>query len=170
MRVKLEAIKKTVEAIQASPEEAYRDKVLEGTCNFNDGPHFEAVLDYPGGSVTLTSDQPPFLGGGGAAPDPLLYCLYGSAACFTGTIMTVIAQRELKVDSLKLTARNRVNLSRPLGLGDEPPVEMIVFTLTYTGQASEVEMKRALEETLRTCPAAYCLTNPIRLETEIKRG
>ncbi|MBU0508567.1 OsmC family protein [bacterium] len=171
MKVNLSAIMNFAGEVQSDKNLARKTKTVSGTCNFADGqPHFEAVLEFPKGKATLPSDQPPFMGGGGLAPDPILYCLYGTASCFAGTMMLIIAQRNLKVDSLKVSVQNKLNLLKPLGLGEAPLVEGVTISLEYSGAATQREMDEAVAEAMETCPGAYCLKNPILTSAEIKKA
>jgi uncharacterized OsmC-like protein len=157
--------------VQENPSLAIKEKSVSGECSFAVGqPHITATLEFPQGKLALSSDQPLFFGGGGSAPDPLLYCLFGTAACFAGTMMVIIAQRKLSVDALNITVKNRLNLQRPLGLGEAPLVEGVWIEMTYRGAASESDMNDAAKEALETCPGAYCLTHPIPVKAEIKKG
>jgi uncharacterized OsmC-like protein len=171
MKPNLQAVQKFVSEVQKDPTLAVKTKAVTGDANFAENqPHFSAMLEFPNGKLTLDSDQPPFLGGGGTAPDPLLYCLFGTASCFVGTMMLVIAQRGLKVDSLRITAQNQVNLRLPLGLSQEPIVEGVWLKMEYTGRATQSEMDSVVQEALDTCPGAYCLRHPIPLTAEIRKA
>ena len=171
MQVNLSAIMKFAGEVQENPSLAIKEKSVSGECNFADGqPHITATLEFPQGKLTLSSDQPLFFGGGGSAPDPLLYCLFGTASCFAGTMMVIIAQRKLSVDALNITVKNRINLLRPLGLGDAPVVEEVGIHMTYRGAAAESDMNDVVKEALESCPGAYCLTHPIPVRAEIKKG
>lgn len=170
MKVNIPALEKFAADVKSDPGLAIKTKVVEGPCNFEPGqPHFSATLEFPSGKLTLTCDQPPFMGGGGTAPDPLLYCLYGTASCFAGTMMLIIEQRKLNVDSLHVRVQNKVNLTQPLGLGKAPIVEGVWISMEYTGDAGQGDMDAAVKEAMDTCPGAYCITNPIPLTAEICR-
>ncbi len=168
MKTNFSAIEKFAGECQANPANAIKQKVVLGECNFAEGqPHFTATIEFANGKTTANTDQPPFMGGGGSAPDPLQYCLYGLASCFAGTMMLVIGQRGLKVDKLEVSAWNRVNLLKPLGLANVPIVERVGIKMAFAGAATIQEMNAVVEEALETCPGAYCVRNPINLETEI---
>lgn len=171
MKVNFPAIEKFVADVKNDASLAIKTKIVEGSCNFEQGqPHYTATLEFPSGKTTLVCDQPPFMGGGGTAPDPLLYCLYGTASCFAGTMMLIIEQRKLKVDSLRVRVQNKVNLTRPLGLGEAPIVEGVWIGMEYTGEAGQGDMDSAVKEAMETCPGAYCVTHPIPLTAEIHRA
>jgi uncharacterized OsmC-like protein len=170
MKVNLQAIMNFIGEARLQPSLAVKRKEVSGECNFAEGqPHYSATVEFANGQMELKSDQPPFGGGGGTAPDPILYCLFGTASCFAGTMMTIIARRGLKVDSLHVSAENRVNLSLPMGLSHAPIVESFSLRAEYSGEASEVEMNEVVKESLETCPGIYCLKNPIPINAEINR-
>ena len=56
-----------------------------------------------------------------------------------------------------------MNLSRVLGLGNEPIVEKVIFEVNATSEKGENlnEIKKLAEQ---RCPGVYCLTNAIKLE------
>jgi uncharacterized OsmC-like protein len=171
MKVNLSAVTKFAGEVEKDLSLAVKEKSVSGECNFAEGqPHLSAVLEFPKCKITLGSDQPLFFGGGGSAPDPLLYCLFGTASCFAGTMMVLIAQHGLKVDALNITVKNRVNFLRPLGLGEAPVVDGVWIGMTYRGAASQDEMDEVVSEALATCPGAYCLTHPIPVTAEIRKG
>ena len=171
MQVNLSAIMKFAGEVQKDPQLAVKEKSVAGECNFAEGqPHLTATLEFPKGKLTLASDQPVFFGGGGTAPDPLLYCLFGTASCFAGTMMVIIAQRELKVEALNIAVKNRLNLLRPLGLGEAPVVDGVWIGMTYRGEATQDQMDEVVSEALATCPGAYCLTHPIPVTAKIWKG
>src|SRR3989339_1038247 len=100
MKINLQAIEKFAAEVKQNPAAGIKEKVISGECNFGDGPHYSATVEFAQGKTTITSDNPPFMSGSGIAPDPVNYCLFGTASCFAGTMMAIIAQRGLKVDKL----------------------------------------------------------------------
>ena len=170
MKINFSSIEKFAADVQKNPSAGIKEKSVGGECNFGDGPHFTATIEFAQGKATLTSDNPPFMGGSGSAPDPVNYCLFGTASCFAGTLMTVIAQRGLQVDKLSVSAHNRVNFHRALGLGQQPPVEQVWLKIEYSGTAAQSEMHSAVNETMEICPGAYCVTHAIPLSAEIKKN
>ena len=168
--VNVEKLKETAEAITAAPEKAKKVIKIEGAWNLAEGAQFTATLSYEGGMVTFEADQPTFLGGGGTAPGPMLYCLYGSASCYVATYATVAAAEGVKLTSLKVTAESHVDFSKAMGIGDNPIAEKVKFTLEVKADADPAKLKELEVLAAARCPAIYCLTNPIPLETEIKIG
>ncbi|MBI5344222.1 MAG: OsmC family peroxiredoxin, partial [Deltaproteobacteria bacterium] len=77
---------------------------VEGEWNLNQGAQFRAVVMFENGKVTLEADQPTFLGGGGTQPGPMIYCLYGSAACYVATFATLCALEGVQLKKLRVVA------------------------------------------------------------------
>ncbi len=147
---------------------ALKTKRIEGTWNFEEGKaQFRAEISHAQGSTTVEADAPPFLGGSGMRPDPVQYCLYGLAACFAQTFASIAAEKGVKLNRLTVAAENKVNLAKSLGLGDDPIAEKA--KITVSARADDMSrMEEIGKEARERCPGVYCLTNPIKLEIEIK--
>jgi uncharacterized OsmC-like protein len=155
-----------VEEVKQDKSKAFKVKKVEGMWNLEDGKvQFTATLEHPQGSTVVEADGPPFMGGSGIKPDPVQYCLFGLAACFAQTFASIAAEKGVKLDELKVTVENKINLSKALGLSDEPIVENVKLRVNASSKSKENldEVKKLAEE---RCPGVYCLTNPIKLEIE----
>src|SRR3989339_964529 len=162
--VNLEKAGAFVEEVKQDKSKALKVKKVEGVWNFEDvKTQFTATLNHPQGSTVIEADGPPFLGGSGIKPDPVQYCLFGLAACFAQTFASIAAEKGIKLKQLKVAAENKVNLSRALGLSDEPIVEKVILEVKASGEKGEdlSEIKRLAGQ---RCPGVYCLTNAIKLE------
>ncbi|MBI2656638.1 OsmC family protein [Candidatus Woesearchaeota archaeon] len=141
---------------------------MEGTWNLEDGKvQFASTLEHANGSTFVEADAPPFLGGNGIKPDPVQYCLFGLAACFAQTFASIAAEKGIELKKLRVAAENKVNLSMALGLGNEPIVEKVKLLV----EVSDVDKDKVKEIELlakERCPGVYCLTNPIKLDIELK--
>ena len=167
--INTEAMGKYVEEVKADPGAAKKTKKVEGTWNFTPGePQFEAVLEFKQGSETVKADFAPFMGGNGLKPDPIQYCLFGMASCYAGTFMSLAAMEGVEISSLRVTAQNHIDLTRTLGLSDNPIVEGVHVTVEVKSNASEEKIRELQTLASERCPGVYCLTNPIKLETELK--
>jgi len=116
----------------------------------------------------MEADQPTFLGGSGSNPGPMHYCLYGSASCYAATYATLAAMENVKIRKLKILAESHVDFSGVLGLSDNPIIEGAKFTLEVDSDSSKEKLKELEKLASERCPAVYCLTNPIKLDTELK--
>lgn len=133
-----------------------------------EGPQFRAIIKTEKGKIPLEADQPSFLGGGGSAPGPMIYCLYGVTSCFAATFATIAAEKGVKLKKLKVTAESHVDLSRSMGLSDNPVVDKVIFNVECEANATKEAVQEIKELAQERCPAVYCLTNPIPLEVKLQ--
>ena len=169
--VNLQGMMAFVEQAKSDASVLKKQKRVEGAWDFQEGhPQFKATLAYPGGERTLEADLAPFMGGAGLAPDPIQYCLYGLAACFAGTFVSLAAADGVTLKSLRVVAENQVDLTRPMGLGDKPVVEKVMLKLIADGDASEAKLRELEQLARERCPGVYCLTQPVPLETRVDRA
>lgn len=158
------------EEVKADPDKAKKHKRVVGSWNFEEGrPQFSAALAHATGESEVASDFAPFMGGEGLAPDPIQYCLYGMAACYAGTFVGLAAAEGIALRDLKVVAENRVDLSRSLGLSDNPVVEQVTLTLEVDADADHETLDELQGKARERCPGVYCLTHPIPLETHLKK-
>lgn len=169
-RVELKKLRDTIENVGKNPDEAKRVTKIEGTWNIDegDGPQFKAEIAFEKGKVNFEMTQPTFLGGNGTKPGPMHYCLFGLASCYAATFATVAAMEDFPLDGLKVIAENRIDFSKVLGLSDNPPVEGVKISAVVKTDAPESEIKRIEQIAKERCPVVFCLTNPIKLETELE--
>ena len=162
--VNLENSSAFAEVVKKDKSKALKVKRVEGNWNLEDGKvQFTAALEHAQGKTIVEADGPPFLGGSGIKPDPVQYCLFGLAACYAQTFASIAAEKGIKLKQLKVAAENEVNLSRALGLSNEPIVEKAILEVKASGEKGEnlSEVKKLAEQ---RCPGVYCLTNAIKLE------
>ncbi len=151
-----------LEEVKSDKSKAIKTKRVEGEWNFS-GSQFTAALEHASGKTAVEADAPPFLGGSGLKPDPVQYCLFGLAACYAQTFASIAAEKGIELKLLKVSAENKVNLSKSLGIGDEPIVETVKLFVSASGSGDLKEIENLAME---RCPGVYCLTNPIKLEIE----
>ncbi len=153
-----------VEEVKLDKSKAFKVKRIEGNWNLKEEKvQFISTLEHAQGKTIVEADGPPFLGGSGIKPDPVQYCLFGLAACYAQTFASIAAEKGIKLKQLKVAAENKVNLSRALGLSNEPIVEKVILEVKASGEKGEnlSEIKKLAEQ---RCPGVYCLTNAIKLE------
>ena len=166
--INLDKSKAFVEEVKADKSKAIKIKKVEGSWNFEEGtPQFISTLEHANGSTVVEADGPPFMGGSGTKPDPVQYCLFGLAACFAQTFASIAAEKGIKLEKLKVSAENKVNLSMALGLGNEPIVEKAKLSVEVLSKADKNKLKEIEELAKQRCPGVYCLTNPIKLDIEL---
>ena len=166
----LKAMKIFMEEVKEDPFKAKKSKKVECSWNIDEGkPQMESKAHFPKGEMVLRSDFAPFMGGDGLAPDPIQYCLFGFAACFAGTFMSSATMLGIRIDRLKVSAENFMDLSKSLGLSNNPIVEKVKITTIVKSDAKEEQLKELEKMARERCPGVYCLVNPIPLETELAK-
>lgn len=156
-----------VEEVKKDKSKAIKVKRIEGIWDFREGkPQFVSTLEHANGLIVVEADAPPFMGGSGLKPDPVQYCLFGLAACFAQTFASVAAERGVELIKLKVAAENEVNLSRALGLGNEPIVDGVKLVVEVS-DVDKDKLKEIGQLAKERCPGVYCLTNPVKLDIEM---
>lgn len=165
----LEEMMAFIEEVKQDLSKSKKSKKVEYSWNFNEGkPQMESRVQHPKGETQLQSDFAPFMGGGGLAPDPIQYCLFGFAACFAGTFISMATMMGIKIQSLKVSAENFMDLDKTLGLTGNPIVEKVKITTSVKSDAKEEQLKELERMASERCPRVYCLVNPIPLESELR--
>ena len=165
------ALGKTIELFSREPEKAIKEFTVEGDWVLEEGrPQFVARVPFEGGTIDLAMDNATPMGGSGSAPNPLQYCLFGLASCFASTYMMVATQKGVAIDRLSVRVENPVDMTRPLGLSENPLTKGVRILLKVSGRAEEAVLREIEDASRKSCPAVYCLTQPIPLEIEAVFG
>src|SRR3989338_686582 len=117
------------EDVKKDNGKAVKAKKIVGEWNFGVGAQFVSKLEHASGTTVVEADGPVFMGGFGIKPDPVQYCLFGLAACFAQTFAVIATEKNVELKKLKITAENKVNLLKPMGLGDAPTIENVTLTV-----------------------------------------
>ncbi len=80
--------------------------------------------------------------------------------------MSMATMMGIRIQDLRVSAENFVDLSKTLGLTDNPIVEKVKTTVSVKADAKEGQLKELEKLARERCPGVYCLVNPIPLETE----
>ena len=169
--INLDKAKAFVEEVIADKNKAIKVKRVEGSWNFMENKsQFISTLEHASGTTIVEADGPPFIGGSGIKPDPVQYCLFGLAACFAQTFASIAAEKGIELKKLKVAAENKVNLSKALGLSNEPIVEKAKLSVEVSSKADKSKLKEVEEFAKERCPGVYCLTNPIKLDIEVTKS
>jgi uncharacterized OsmC-like protein len=164
----LEGLQIFMEEVKQDLSKAKKSKKVECSWNFSEGkPQIESRVQHPKGETVLQSDFAPFMAGEGLAPDPIQYCLFGLAACFAGTFMSMATMMGIKIQDLRVSAENFTDLSKTLGLTDNPIVERVKIVTTVKSNAKEEQLRELEKLAHERCPGVYCLVNSIPLKTEL---
>jgi uncharacterized OsmC-like protein len=159
---------KFMEEARKDPQVAKKSKRVEGEWVFEEGkPQFKATMAFKEGERVLESDFAPFMGGKGLAPDPIQYCLYGMAACYIGTFVSLATMEGIALQGVKILVENKMDLTRSLGLSSNPIVEGVEVTLTVAADVPREKLEQIEVLAKDRCPGVYCLLNPIQLTTNL---
>lgn len=167
--VNVDALNQTIANAEQDPSALAQDVSFSGVWQSTDGaPQFRASIPVPNGEpVIFEADYPPPMGGTGAAPNPLAYCFWGGMACYAMTYAQEAARQGIELRTLRARTEAQVDMTRALGVTDNPPVQRIDWYLEVDADAAREqldELKRIADE---RCPGVYCLRNPIELATHL---
>jgi uncharacterized OsmC-like protein len=167
--INLEQMKKFAEAVKKDPKQALKEKSVTGEWAFQEGrPQFTAEIPYQKGKVSLSCEFPPFSGGWGTSPDPIQYCLYGLAACFATTFVATATNENVKLRSLKVTAENRIDLRKQMGLSSDPIIQKAGLKVKVEADVPRVTIEKLLKLAEERCPGTECVTRSIPLSIELE--
>ena len=167
--VNVDAVEATADKARTDPTTAVQHVTFDGHWQAS-GPQFRATIAVPNGEpVVFEADFPPPMGGTGSAPNPLAYCVWGGLACYAMTYALEAAREGVELTALRATVSADVDLSRALGVSERPPVEGIDWLLEVESDASDEVLERLRLLADERCPGAYCVRNPIPLETRVAR-
>lgn len=166
--VNVEAVERAAGQARSDPSSVRQPVELNGEWQVAEGaPQFRATIPYPKGEVEFSCDFPPPLGGSGAAPNPLAYCLWGGIACYAMTYALEAARAGIELRALRGTITTEVDLSRALGASERPPVEEITWELDVDADAPAAQLDDLRSRADERCPGVYCMRNAIPLVTRL---
>lgn len=114
-----------------------------------------------GNKITVQSDEILILGGGGTAPLPLEYYIFGLIACYAGTFAKWAAMDGIILKSFKIKAISNMDLTRSFGVTKNPVSDHLKWEIIADANANIEELNRLNEITKERCPGYYCMTHPI---------
>lgn len=166
--VNVEAVEQTAAKAAENPAAVVNPVSFTGEFQTTDGmPQFRGTIPFPGGETAFECDFPPPMGGSGAAPNPLAYCFWGGLACYAMTFAQEAARKGVELKALRAEVTTDVDMSRALGVSDRPPVEQINWKLGVDSDATPEQLAELKELSDNNCPGAYCIRNPISLNTSV---
>ncbi len=169
--VNMESLTKLMEAIKGDSANAKITPKVTGKWIFEEGqPQFRSEMEVEGGTFTVDADMPTSLGGWGSAPGPLHYCLYGLASCYAFTFAALAAMEGVALRKLEVETEGHIDVSKVFGLSDDPIVEEVRWRVVVDSDADDQTIERLKKLAEERCPAVYCLTNPVKLTIDVRRG
>lgn len=129
-RVDVEKFRETIEKARKDPSTGKKVVELEGQWRLGKtGPQFESrIKTENGGEITLFSDKRLILNGGGTAPNPFQYFIYGLIACYADTFAKWASMEGIMNPEILRTARKLLEVN----MGGEPGESVLIATDTST--------------------------------------
>jgi len=84
------------------------------------------------------------------------------------TFVQEAAMKGVELKSLRARVETNVDMSRALGVSDRPPVEGIDWFLEVESDAPADVLEQIKNHSDERCPGAYCISNPIELNTHLE--
>lgn len=133
-------------------------------------PQFGGNVKLASGEIVMfESDFPPFLGGQGRKPTPLMYCFWGGMSCFASTFALAAALEGIEISSLSVRMTGLVDFHQGLGIGDQPPISDLRWDITVESEADQETLDRLLLLAEERCPASWMMKNVVPLSVGIAR-
>jgi len=168
--VRVERIQATREAAAQDPTAAQMEVSLTGEWQVDEAlPQFIGPVKFAQGEVAFEADFPPFLGGDGRAPSPLMYCFYGAMCCYAVTFATQAAIEGMELRTLSIGLQLSVDFRPALGMGNQPPISPFAFEVSVETDASDAEVQRIKQLADERCPAIWAMSNPVPHSTTVRR-
>lgn len=162
--VDTDALQQTIAKAEADPSALTQQVKFDGEWQTGGGPQFVAQIPVPNGDpMTFQADFPPPMGGTGSAPNPLAYCFWGGMACYAMTYAQEAAKQGVEIRGLKARAEAEVDMTRALGVTDNPPVERIDWHLDVDSDAPREQLEEIKRLADEQCPGVFCVRNPVEL-------
>lgn len=169
--VNVEAVEATAAKAAADPAAVVNPIRFEGEFQTAQGrPQFVGAIQFPGGETVFEADFPPPMGGTGSAPNPLAYCFWGGLACYAMTFAQEAARKGVELRGLRARVETEVDLSRALGVTENPPVDHIDWHLEVEADADPALLEEIKVYSDERCPGAWCIRNPVDLRTSLSTG
>lgn len=168
-RVDVGKFKETVE--KARKEGGKKTVEIEGEWRLGkDGPQFESkIKTEKGGETTIRSDETIILGGGGTAPNPVQYCIYGLIACYAATFAKWAAMDGVVLRKFRIKAQANMDLTKSFGLSENLILESLRWEMIIDSDASMEKLEQLNEIAKERCPGYYCITHAIFPEVRIMK-
>ena len=165
----VEAVERTAAAAAGDPTAVVQQVTFDGEWQTTPGaPQFRTEIPLPSGkTVVFEADFPAPMGGTGSAPNPLAYCFWGGLACYAMSYAQEAAREGVELRALRARVQAQVDMSRALGVSDDPPVERIDWQLEVDADASPDQLEAIKRLADEHCPGAFCIRNPIDLHTHL---
>ena len=146
--VDITIVKQSKETFEKHGGHHYVEKVIQGEYKLDGSPAFVAEIQTEHSKFTLASDEPSILGGTGIHTSPFTYVLFGTIACYATTLAMKCAERQIRLEKLKVKGTIHYDLGPMLSKGDWPLVNELIL---------EVESDKNITNVIKEakCPSLY---------------
>ena len=175
--VNLEGIKQVDTLVRQNP--AMGKVLFKARSTWKRGTRSEITVDstVAGGQemspaarrFTVSVDEPPFLGGADAAPNPVEVLLAALAGCVTAGVATNGDMFGVPIDAMTIDLEADVDARGVLGHDKSvrSGVSDIRYTVTIQSPASEDQVRRVKETIDRKSPIRDTLANPVNVTSKL---
>jgi uncharacterized OsmC-like protein len=156
------------EVIRKDPREAKFTAKIEGDWIFEaGGPQFRSTVKVKDGTYTMEASHPNFAGPG-IRPGPMAFGLFWFAACYSSTLVTEAAMRNLRLSSVKTRVEADLDYTLQFDLGESPLVSEYRIIMEVSGDATDAQLNDLKEYALKRCMVMFTITHAIKLKPELK--
>ena len=172
-RINADVFKETIENVKKDPSTSIKKLEIEGTWRLQEqkGPQFETKLKTEkAGDILVQSDETIILGGGGTAPNPVQYFIYGLLSCYSATFVKWANLEGITLKSFKIRGTATMDISAALGISDNPRISGLQMDLFIESDTPMEKLLEIIEIAKKRSPVYYFLTHGIFPKIDIKKN
>ena len=123
-------------------------------------------------SHTIVADEPCELLGADGAPNPQELLMAAFNACVTVGYVAGAALKGIKLESLEIKTKGKLDLRGFLGLSDSVPpgYENIDYVVSIKGDGSPADFAEIHETVMKTSPNYFNMSRPIKMNGSLSVG
>jgi len=154
--------------IKKDPKEAKFTAKIEGDWLFESGgPQFRSTVKVKDGSYTMETSHPNFAGPG-IRPGPMAFGLFWFAACYSSTLVTEAAMRNIRLTSVKTKVEADLDYTAQFDLGENPLISEYRVIMEVKGDANDAQVQDLKEYALKRCMGMFTIRHAIALKAEVR--
>ena len=167
--VNLIELNKTIGSAKKDKNLLKKQMVVEGEWSLIENkPQFNSKISTQSGKTyILSADEPTVFGGREAAPNAVQHCLFGIAACYAATFAQWATIKGINLKKLSVKITGDLNVNKRFAVSEEDIVNYIEIKLDVSSESKASEIQEIKDITDKRCPAMFCMTNNIKVKTEI---
>jgi uncharacterized OsmC-like protein len=129
-------------------------------------------VDVRTGSHTFTVDEPPALGGGGTAPNPVEYALASLGSCQAITYRFWAEHLGVSLDTLTVRVEGDLDIRGFFGFDDDvrPGFTAVRVAVSVTGPETAQRYQELAAAVDEHCPVLDLFRNPVPVDRTITAG